>query len=818
HGDGRLVDADGRTVLDAAAVHIELGRPVDGVDRLAVSARLQDGSLLVDLDELVAAGREHTAVATAHLPLAALGRLPEAGAIVEALPVTTLADGPLAIRFDLPSLDTETWSRWLAVDPPGWRARGAMAGALTIDPDAPTRMIGRLTAREVEIESGDTTARAAGPLQLGLAEGAIGLDRSAWSVGEQQIEVEGGAQWTPGWTFEDPPAALVESVELTADGTVPASIAVPFLAGGTTEGVLHLDAVISGSPSQLDADVRVDGQEAAFTWLTPYFTRFEAPRAEVRLADGQLHVDRFTARWNDGEIELDGTVGGLDQIDLQGYYDRVRYRLDYGLSVLVSGNMGYRARPSEPAELSANVLVDRGSLRRDLAAGREVLDQLLAPPELELPPIADEIAATRLAMQIATVDGIRVKNNLADVRVSWSPPLVVEGTLGAPRVFGEILAEPDGRLYAYGQVVRLDHAALRFSGDPRVGSTLDVEMTTSLEDPSIATPEDQQVLADLAQPDDRGSATAAEDQIADSLASGLTTYYGDQLASRLGQALGRTTVRYRPLWIFGESDPEARLVVSQDLSKHFSIGVAFDLTDSEQEIYLLDIHDVPGLPRLSATVFTSADSEVGGTIQQRLLFGDDDARPEEVDGLLLDEVTWSCSTCPSLDVLPKRAMRHALDIERGDPIPEDVEFDSEIEVAEILRRDGWTAPVVRARLSADETGEEADLRIEITPGPRATFRFDGEPPPKRRRASIRDLYRGDITEPASLVEMRDQALRVWRSLGHPEPEVEITVRPLDPARPDGDREVLIDSRPGPTVELEAPRFEGVPEAVATALA
>ena len=122
-------------------------------------------------------------------------------------------------------------------------------------------------------------------------------------------------------------------------------------------------------------------------------------------------------------------------------------------------------------------------LDRDINLDREVYTLLFKPPDT---PSTEEsaLAAVDLDLSIETRSGVRVRNNLGDLRASWSK-LTLTGTLENPVLRGRIDIDPGGRIRAYGQIVRIDRGSLLFTGDPVNDPKVDLATTSSLQDPTI---------------------------------------------------------------------------------------------------------------------------------------------------------------------------------------------------------------------------------------------------------------------------------------------------------------------------------------------
>ncbi|MEM6793623.1 MAG: BamA/TamA family outer membrane protein, partial [Acidobacteriota bacterium] len=806
----RVAAAFPERLLREADLELRFGDPQTSAEgpQARSTVRLAGGVLRSDLTGLELPGLVEGGRGSLELPLAA--DLPA----LAALPVGTRSAGPTVLELEMGLLDLAGLGPWLGLEaPPEVSGSGRVELRLDDPSDLPSA-VGRLEIDRAELRLAGQEVFVEEPVRLALAERRAVLEPATARVGDRELSLSAAADLEPEWRLADPPADLVRDFEANLDGALEGAVLAPYLAGGRADGLFRIDARAAGSPRRFTAEASIgDAGGALLLWDRPYVTQLTQPAFEL-LWDGEtLRIESGEALLNDGALRLEGSVG--EQIALSGELDGVRYRLDYGLIVEAGGSFSYTSDPA-PGKLTADLVVQRGSLRRQIDAAGELLGALLAPPVLEasdggVTPFSE----TELQIGLTTRDGIRVKNNVADLRVSWSP-IRIEGTVAEPRVIGTVETEPDGRVYAYGQVIRLDRAGLIFTGEPGVPGTLDLQVTTSLEDPSLATPQDRRVLADLAPETDeyRGLGDGERSQRAQGdLASGFTTYVGNQLASRVGRVLGRTQLRYQPLWIFGEADPEARLVVSRDLSRFVSLGVAFDLREADEQTYLLELGNLSRLPSLKSTVFSDDEARLGATVEQQLLLG---RRDRDEDSALprLGEVRASCGGCLEIyreEVL--REARRAVSWREGERLDPDALFDIEIDVEEALQEEGFTE--ADASIERLERGRDVDLEIAINSGPRAEFVWLGEKPPRSRRRTLRSLYRSDYSERAALEELRVTAERVWRSRGHPWPDVLVEADVLE--EPAGARRVTVTSTPGERLKLGSPIFEGVPAEVAAEL-
>ena len=820
--------------IDQADAHLELSVLKPAVEPTRAHLWIRDGILSVDVRESPSTSAGRPGSVTAAMPL---GTLVDFGISTESLPFDIPDRGPIEAWVDLPRFDSAQWIEAFHQPPIDARLQGKVKGNLTFDPAHPVQANGRWQIDDFEVTTPEHRWLSDSPVTLILDDGRLHLPMTESRLDDLPIVLSAESRLTPGWTFEDPIHRLPLSLSADLNTRLDASLLKGYTAPFATEGPLDIDIRIQGTradepsssgaakapdvfgvPPWIKATFKAVGEQASLTTGSPYATRLSNFELEGSWAEGRLELENLRADLNEGELELFGRMeflqaeepGGELQMlaEIKGFFDRVRYRLDYGLTTLSSGNFTWTRAASPPDRLSANILVERGSARRRIDATRELLNQLLAPPALDLGP--GQVPDIELDIDIGTIDGIRIKNNLADLHASWDL-LSVEGPLRAPRTHGSIDITPDGRVYAYGQVLRIDSASLQLSGNPSLPSRLELETTSSIEDPSIATPEDRRFLAssdypgsdDPFAPENEGGPNR---NAGNQIASGLTTFYGNQLASRLGQSLGGTRIRYEPLWIFGETDPGARLVISQDLNAFVSLAVAVDVSQGREQVYLLDLQGLRTLPSLSATVFADEGERYGATLQQTLELGDED----QSQGTEQEPVLRRLSI-EGADSISKRKLIAWAGVSKGDAMPSGSDFDLEIDLAESLRQQGFPGADIEARLvPVDGSSNRVDALVQIELGPEVQVELIGPKLPRVRRREIRALYQTDFSQQASMEAMQKRTIEVWRSLGYPHPEVTVDVD-LTGEQPEGREihKVTVQSAPGQELKLKDVELRGL---------
>ncbi|RMH17062.1 MAG: hypothetical protein D6696_16685, partial [Acidobacteria bacterium] len=760
--------AGGRAEVRLAELEVDLEGGT--VTSPQVTLRLAGGRLELAPARLAGGGQEIELAASAPLRRSWRPGMPPAE-LFGPLAVE-LAAGPQALEPGAPPLDLGALFALAGRPPPALGLRTGLEAGLEVDLGRPPAGRGTLALADLELEVEGTRVVAEEPLRLRLAGGRLELEATRLRAAGEPLRLAATAELAPAWRPQDGAAAAVERLAVDAEGGLDAALLNPILGGGVARGPLRLTLALAGPPGRLEGRVVADGPAAELIWPSPYVSRIEAPRVELGIADGELEIRRAEGRLNDGTMVLTGRRSRDGRLVIDGVFDDVSYRVDYGLSLTGDARLRLALDPAGQGEISGSITVERGLLRRHVDPDRELLRQLLVPAEL-LAGDDDAGAGVELDVDVGTVDGVRIKNNLADLRLLWSN-LRIRGTLAEPLPVGRLTAEPDGYVYLYGQTVRVDRAALTFPGEPGVEPQLDVTFTTSLEDPEVrdaASRFPTSLYHEEAAQRERTELTAE-------LGAGL----GETLASRLSKSLGPIELGVgSDLLVFGETDPGTRLTIGQDVSPNVSLAASFSLSDEGATTYVLDFHDFDRFPRLVAQVFTTDQDREGATLQQvvELAGPRQDRRQPRIRELRF--------VAPA--GLVDRRLRQAVGFAAGDRLPPGVDFDVEIDVAEELRQRGYPDALVEVARQPVEEGR-VDLVIRIAPGPRVRFVFTGDRPPAPARRAIASIYRGGYLEPSTLEEMRQQTVRALRALGYVAPRVEVSAAD-DPTWEDGDRTVTI---------------------------
>ncbi|MBL8112654.1 MAG: translocation/assembly module TamB domain-containing protein, partial [Acidobacteria bacterium] len=799
-GLGRTFQAQGQGSRTAPWNAASLALSVQGLDPLlpAVDARvaLRNGMLGIEIADLCALGAVGRLDAT--LPLGTLKKAPDLASSLSFLP-DGLPLGPGLVRLESSTLDTA--AILAALGRPARAERATFGLSLALEPDIanPWNSKGLARLTDLTIETKEATLHADAPVQLGYA-GRVASVSNLRLVSDERVVADGVELALTAQAALDPKTkGFVRYLTVNANGRTDASLLAPFLEGAVAKGPLALEGHLAGPPDRLFGRVALSGREASFTWPSPYLTALQSPDLLLEVRDGAFTIRSGTALLNGGPVAFEGGFRDGD-LDATARFSNVRYLLTYGLRASFDGTLRLQVPKEGLPLLSGTVALKRGLLDRDVDLDREILTRFLTP-ELAAAGGVGFLDTLGLDIDVTTDSGVKVVNNLADLRVDWGA-LEIRGTAREPVIRGRLTVDPGGTLSAYGQRFTLGKTVITYAGDPSSDPKIDATLTASTQDGAAGLP------ASFAAPGTEAPEGAAGTGLT-AIAAGVAGYYGEQFATKLGQSLGFSRVTLRPVLVYGEADPGARLTLSRDFSRNVAFTFSLDLTNAQSQTYLLDLHGIQGLPSLTFQVFTNDAESWGGVVQQSLQLGGGKRRDTSLP--VLHDVVF---TGVDGRGVPKSKLKRAVKLRKGDSVPETAAFDIEVDLERVLRDAGFPdADVVTSFPKSARREGRVDLAVAVVPGPKTKFVFDGDRPPANARRAIAELYRGDFFEPATVEEMRRTTERAFRTLGHLAPAVTVAVTTSS----NGERFVTITSAAGPKTPLPAPVFTGVTEGEAAAL-
>ena len=806
--------AHGQTMVETpvrdATIALQVFDPIEDIRRLDINARLEGGTLTLDSSAPSVPGRLEASIPLAIL----LDVLPES----EVLANLPLIFDPGSLELEISELGlgraSEIGFHLAGFDAADLEIAGVLDALVSLDPSNPLAAIGTLEIQGLKVVFGDLRIESESDLQVDLGEGHMALQPARLqAIGPRArapLELTLSADLASAWQPQAGIRELVENLEGYLEGTVDSALLTPFLAGGIASGPVFVAAGVQGSIDDLQAEIRLSGPDASLVLPGRYHSRITAPELQVVVdsSGAELRVGRM--RLNRGEVKLSGARGDDEVLRLAAELEGVRYRLDHGLTVVLDGNLDLIWPREGRRQLSGTIDVERGTLRRNLRLEQELI-RIFNPSDLAAAGSAFQ-QSVDLDLSLVTREGVRIKNNLADLRVDWDL-IRVRGTLAEPSIAGRIDIDPGGLLTVYGQIARIDQGALIFSGVPGEPPRMDFETTSSAEDPRLrdqwnsvwSTGPDMGPGAgfwDRTDPQAGSSAFQSEE-----LATSLSNYFQNRLLQSFSGAAPRVELTVQPLPLIGETDTTARVTMSYHLTPQISYILSQNPREAEGRTDILNLHNFALAPSLQGQFFRNDQGHHGVTVQQTLEFGGgrqaEDAMPR-IRSLDL--------TAPK-EVVRKRTVRRATGLRRGQPVAEGADFDIEIDMLDALARRGYPAAAVDVQIEAAPRNR-VNIGITVEPGTRVDFEFSGDPPRRSARRDIITLYQPTgMEESPALESIRRDTVRALRARGFLDPQVEVTPKHEDPGNPASDRIIRVHGEGGRLVDPRNLEFPGLPEDV-----
>jgi outer membrane protein assembly factor BamA len=771
--------------------------PVEGIDRIEAILRLENGTLHLEKAKVRSAG--DVASMEAAVPL---GTLAEMFPAMEPF-VQDPATGPITVTVS--NVDLPTIARML--DPAGSMPplHGTLDASLTFDPRDPVGSTGWLTVAGIGVDLEGETVGVGRTLRIEMADGRILFPRTLLQPtgglirGNVPLEIAAQVDLAPTWKPGDDLAALVDRFSLAIDGTVDARLLNRFLAGGSAVGEVNLAIEATGTMEEMNADVRIRGPNASIFYRQPYATRLEAFEIDLTTDGREVRLERAVARLNGGEAEMTGRFTTEDGLDARLRLDGARYRLDFGITTRVSGDVRIDWPLDGRRRLSGEINIERAVLRRSITLNREVLRTVFdLDPETGANPVLDTID---LDLSVLTDEGVLVRNNVANVRADWGR-LQITGTAGDPRIEGRVDVEPGGIVTVLGIAYRIEQASVEWYGDRAAEPRWVLDWTSSLDDPTVI----QSWRNELFNPMDLGPGRGGvlDFQRQAGAGSGVDVGWQAMAAGVATQATSahRTQLTFEPLPLFGETDTLARFTLSQDLSPQITFIASTNPRETEAQTFILDLHRFPGFESFRAQVFSNDQKNAGLTIQQTLKLGPRPAS-ETRDPLVRRRIV------DAPEGIRKGRLRRSIDYRRSDPFPPGAAMDVEVDVGDAMRRKGYLSSTVE--VDVEEAGQNrVDLLVTVEPGTRVEFVFEGDALPSRARRSIVSAYRPlELGVEASLEEVQIETARALRSLGYTDPRVDVVAVAVDPMSPDEETRIRVIADGGRRLGLSSLVVEGV---------
>lgn len=691
-------------------------------------------------------------------------------------------------------------------------------------PGAPAHTSGTVTVH-LEAESAKAELSAiqgrATVEELRVRLGEIALEQS----GKSAIEIADGL-------------ARIESLALRGPGTELALRGRASLLGDYPLGLRLAGQIETAVLSTLTAPARMRGPAriqlsvygparaplaAGFVELTDAQLLVSQPRiaadkvnARLNLTGDRLTIGRFDGTLNGGTVSAQGSLrfagGEAREVDLSLNGENVYLDYPFGLRTLSNAALTLKQN-GERFVLGGAVDIVEGSFRELVTIEGNLLSMLNSPAV----PLEEEpnpyLNRTQFNVNIATDSPLLVRNNLAKAGMNLN--LRLAGSYYRPALLGRITLEEGGELYFSERSYSVDRGVVTFTNDQKIEPTIDVlaktrvashdvslqiagggaqKISTTLSsDPAVP---EQDILAMLItgkSPDEYKKADTGALAGRQAL-SYFAGSFGSQFTRQLERATGLSTVRVEPDLIANESNPTARLTVGQDLSRAARLIYSMNLANGGDQIYVAE-YDVT--KRFTTRGVKQIDNTYRFEFRHDLRFGGEKPATKSKD---LERRVIGQVQIPAGGAIPEQKLRAKFKNKPGQRY-DFFNVRKGLDRVEKLHRDEDLLEA-HVRLGRDVKPGTVDLTLEVEPGSKLVFAYEGWEPGRRLRNQIREIWWDGVFD-AQRLDDATRAIRLELIEGgfleaKVEPKVTVLERKL----------VTFDVRPGPRYGAARVEFPG----------
>ena len=516
-----------------------------------------------------------------------------------------LSSDSLDLRFDVETEHLGRFAQLVAPEEIGRGVEGSLAGEITVqasDSAASSWQIG-LRGDRLHLARGEFHLENLEPVEVRFEDGVLRV--GSLYLGAVDSEAEA-------FLFGDIDLRGDQPLELRLQASLASDWFEPWLpldrfAGGVFDVIGKIGGTI-GDPS-FDGVGELRDTQVVVADLP---NTLEEVGSLLLFYPDRMVIDRAVAGFGGGRLQGSGSIllpTGSEPLgyDLQLGAEEVGLRYPEGWLVRGNGNVGVISVDGG-REISGSLELQRALYVEDLPVGLEQLLRLLfARRRLEVADTDPWRTETRLNLQVRSADGVRIRNNLADL--SGRADLVLRGSLARPIVFGQVQLDAGGRLVYGGQQFALRQGLLTFTNPYRIEPVVDIVADAALREYDVSlslagTPErlrvdlasdpplaDLEVLALLTGTRDprRVTLAGAEDSEGDGAAEGLIYSQATAaIASRFNRLFGLDQFRIDPLTSSSGDLSSARVTVGKQLSRDLFATYSYDPSQTEEQILELE--------------------------------------------------------------------------------------------------------------------------------------------------------------------------------------------------------------------------------------
>jgi outer membrane protein assembly factor BamA/autotransporter translocation and assembly factor TamB len=585
-------------------------------------------------------------------------------------------------------------------------------------------------------------------------EGTMGLDAPAeWRLEDGRFALDPLRLTGPLGTLEARAEARFSGGapggSATIAGPLDLRFVSPFVPDTTLSGPARIDARASWGKDgvRLEGGVKVEGARVVLEGLAFAVSqvtgelRFLGDRVALE-ATGSAGDGKLQAR---GEMALGPALLGPAEVTLQA--ERLPIAYPEGFRGRASGTIRLKGDPDSAYVISGDVGLRQGHYTAEFDASSQSLGRL----DWQLAALRGGTVAEKLPLDVNVrlEEPLRIRNSRAKLDVLGS--LTASGTLAQPTATGQVTLREGGTLTLGRGNVRVAQGLVELNGYPGGTPEIDFQGATRVGGTGInvqarGTIEDLQLTLDS--PDNAGlsqtdlvtllltgrTASAAASQSGVIVAEELAVALGGVLQKGVGDQLLIDVSPDQSL-LNDDTDPTQRFNVGHRIGNNLVMMYSTALDGTEQR-WILDFN--PGGGRFRFRLIREEDNSASVEVTDRFSFdlwsrgrraGRKEREVERLSALRFE------GTLP----VPEDELRKAAKLRtRGRHSALQREEAGERVRAELAKR-GWPAATVDAE-SVPAGSRSVELVLRVTPGPRVSFRWSGDPLDGKARRKAEEAW------------------------------------------------------------------------------
>jgi outer membrane protein assembly complex protein YaeT len=786
-GTVKAIDPDVTITLEDALVLSPAIEP--GLSNLTATARIAAGEASVE--QLTANWGSAAISVSARVPLDLLPELP-----VE-IPHKA---GPAMVKAQLDGLDPSAI--------PG--APHGVSGRISFDADVSARRPdlreadGRVAFRDLQLGYESLTIAQQQPSALVVRDGVLTIEQFALagSVGTLAAVGTIGLLDTRPLNIDVDGRLNIAAVELVTDRIrAEGDSSLDVTARGTVA-----EPILSGHVAVSDGNLVVEDPNLAA----------EAVNLRLDLDGNRLNISQLSANVNGGTLTGSGGLalaqGGPTDVNIALQARDFAYDAPLDLRSLSDADLTVTSKGGDIV-VGGQITIQESGLTGDINFDTGLLATITARRQLELTPERHPLVErVTFNVDVDTVTPIIVDNNLAKAEVTTD--LRVVGTPYEPGLLGRLEVLEGGLVTLNERIYHVERGAITFLDDRRIYPSFDLTMTTNTgnydvtlgvsgelndtettltSNPALPEPD---IMALLITGRTLEEMRGEEYDVArEQVLSHLTGRVGSSLGRGIQRATGLDEVRIVPQVIANESNPGARLTVSEDITDDVNLVYSVDLADSDDQIWVAT-YDVTR--RFQTRGVRQEDNTYRFDFRHDIRRG---GQPEPRREARVRPTVTEVS-------VPEDAPIPAADLRKMLGAKPDKEFDyfavrNGIEDIEArLREAGWMQSRVRLDREADDT--TVRLHLRITRGPRIEFVYAGATPPGKVQEEVGLQWHRGVFD-AQRTDDTAEAIVEWLMDDHYlQAKAEVSVEEVSAEQ----RRVRVTITPGPQSRRVLLAFEG----------